>query len=126
MTTVVCVKVDFIRPEYKNLEEWMRNSNNVYIGRSGVVFINGERFPKTVSKWANPFTVKEHGRDKCLELYKEYIRKLIEKEGINEIMKLKNKTLGCWCKPDKCHGDILVEILNELSGSAPPKTPPYF
>jgi hypothetical protein len=46
MTTVVCVKVDFIRPEYKNLEEWMRNPNNVYIGRSGVVFINGERFPK--------------------------------------------------------------------------------
>jgi hypothetical protein len=60
--------------------------------------------------------VKEHGRDRCLELYEERIRKFIEKEGTVEIMKLKNKTLGCWCKPDKCHGDILVKILNELSG----------
>ncbi len=124
MTTVVCVKVDFIRPEYKNLEEWMKNPNNVYIGRSGVVFINGERFPKNASKWANPFTVKEHGRDRCLELYEERIRKFIEKEGTVEIIKLKNKTLGCWCKPDKCHGDILVKILNELSGPPGGPTPP--
>ena len=27
---------------------------------------------------------------------------------------LKGKTLGCWCKPKKCHGDILLEIANDL------------
>ena len=28
--------------------------------------------------------------------------------------KLKNKVLGCWCSPEKCHGDILIKILNEI------------
>jgi hypothetical protein len=24
---------------------------------------------------------------------------------------LQGKTLGCWCKPLACHGDVIVEIL---------------
>jgi hypothetical protein len=26
---------------------------------------------------------------------------------------LKAKVLGCWCKPEACHGDILVEIIEK-------------
>jgi hypothetical protein len=33
---------------------------------------------------------------------------------MNQLIKLKGKNLGCWCKPDKCHGDILLEIINKL------------
>ena len=36
------------------------------------------------------------------------------KRGHRRNKKLKNKVLGCWCKPDKCHGDILIKILNEI------------
>lgn len=25
--------------------------------------------------------------------------------------KLKDKVLGCWCKPLSCHGDVLVELI---------------
>ncbi len=113
MTTIVNVKVKYIRPTYNTLADWMENSNNEYIGRCGIVFINNERFPKSSSPWANPFSVKKEGRDKCLELYEAHIRAKIAKEGIDELMKLKNKTLGCWCKPEKCHGDILIDIINE-------------
>jgi len=28
-------------------------------------------------------------------------------------IRIKNKVLGRWRKPDKCHGDILIKILNE-------------
>ena len=28
-----------------------------------------------------------------------------------EQKKLKNKVLGCWCKPDKCYGDIFIDVL---------------
>ena len=49
-----------------------------------------------------------------MELYEIWLRNKIKKEGIEEIKKLKNKVLGCWCKPDKCHGDILIKILNEI------------
>jgi hypothetical protein len=31
---------------------------------------------------------------------------------INQIHELKDKILGCWCKPDPCHGDFLVELAN--------------
>ena len=27
---------------------------------------------------------------------------------------LKDKRLGCWCKPEPCHGDALVELVDEL------------
>lgn len=115
MTTIVNVKVQYIHPNYANLSEWMSNSNNEYVGRCGIVFINKERFPKKSSPWANPFTVKKEGRDKCLALYEECVRDKIDKEGIDKLMKLKNKTLRCLCKPEKCHGDILVKIINELN-----------
>ena len=114
MMTVVNVKVKFIRPQYENLREWMEDENNVYIGRGGVVFIDKVRFPKKASTWANPFKVKTEGIDKCLELYETWVRDKIKKEGTEELKKLKNKVLGCWCKPGKCHGDILIQILNEI------------
>lgn len=80
---VVNVKVKYIRPEYQNLHEWINDKNNEYIGRCGVVFINGERYPKKDSKWANPFTIKKYGsRETVIKLYKEYI-----------IEKIKNKEL---------------------------------
>jgi hypothetical protein len=28
---------------------------------------------------------------------------------------LDGRTLGCWCKPLACHGDILVELLETTS-----------
>ena len=113
MTTIINVKVKNIRPAYNTLHDWMENDKHEYIGRGGVVFINGERFPKISSKWSNPYTVKQCGRDKCLELYETFIREKIEKEGIDELKKLQNKVLGCWCKPELCHGDVLIKILNE-------------
>jgi hypothetical protein len=114
MTTIVNVKVKNIRPTYYTLYDWMQNPQHEYIGRGGIVFINKERFPKKASTWANPFKVTTEGRDKCLELYETWVRDKIKKEGTEELKKLKNKVLGCWCKPEKCHGDILIKILNEI------------
>jgi len=30
-----------------------------------------------------------------------------------EFLKLKGKRLGCWCKPKGCHGDVIVELLED-------------
>ena len=61
---VVNVKVKYIRPAFQNLRKWCEEPNNVYIGRSGVVFVPSEsdstrkeRYPKRNSIWANPFKV---------------------------------------------------------------------
>jgi len=112
-TKVVNVKVAHIRPAYENLKEWMDDEKNVYIGRRGVVFVNKERFPKKDSIWANPYKIGKDGdRKEVLEKYEAYIRNKIEEEGLqNELKKLSGKNLGCWCYPEKCHGDILVKYI---------------
>ena len=33
---------------------------------------------------------------------------------LDQIHELKDKILGCWCKPLPCHGDILAELANRL------------
>ena len=38
-----------------------------------------------------------------------------EPELRKELLNLKGKNLGCWCKPERCHGDTLIECINELS-----------
>lgn len=121
MSEVVCVKVKDIRPKYKNLKEWIDDENNVYIGRRGIVFImnedgDKERYPKKDSIWANPFKVsKDLSRDECIDKYKEYIMYKIKNDPIKyDLKKLIGKTLGCWCKPEACHGDVLKELCEKL------------
>ena len=74
---------------------------DVYIGRPSI--------------FGNPFSVKEYGREGCIEKYKEYFYKRI-KEDVKfkeEVLKLKDKVLGCFCKPLACHGDVIAEYLDK-------------
>ena len=115
MASIVNVKVKFIRPKYKNLQEWMKDEKNVYIGRRGVVFIDKKRFPKNNSIFANPFKISKNlSRDDVIKKYEEYITNRLKNEPKlrEELNKLKDKNLGCWCHPEKCHGDILLKLLN--------------
>ncbi len=84
-------------------------SCDVYIGRN--MYMGGWKLPQ--SKWHNPFSLKECGnsREVCLEKYRDYLLK--NKELMNQIEELRGKVLGCWCKPEKCHGDVLIEVLND-------------
>ena len=115
--SIVNCKVKYIRPQYDNLKKWMENSDNIYIGRAGVVFINKERFPKKASIFGNPYKIdKNTSREEVLEKYKKYIIKKIlnDKFFYLELLKLRGKNLGCWCHPDPCHGDILLELIEKF------------
>jgi len=116
MSKVVNVKVKYIRPTYMDLEKWMQDPDNVYIGRAGIVFINGERFPKKPSIFHNPFKIKPSiTRENVIDKYREYIKeKCKNPEFQAELEKLRGKNLGCWCAPDPCHGHVLLELLNNL------------
>lgn len=97
---------------YDNLEEWLKDSNNIYIGRDMSFYIKGAKG----SKWQNPFPVKKYGLDKCLELFENYL--LNNKKLLSEIHELKGKNLGCWCKnkgTEKCHGDLLLKLANSVN-----------
>lgn len=114
--SVVNCKVKYIRPKYNNLKEWMDDPDNVYIGRKGIVFIDGKRFPSFSSKFANPYKVGKNGnRKEVIEKYKKYMSHKIEKDEslLSELLLLKGKNLGCWCHPEACHGDVLLKLIQE-------------
>ena len=90
-----------------------KNKYDVYIGRPSI--------------WGNPYTdVMNHktlaqyivaNREEAIQKYETYIREKLEKdpELKKELLELKGKRLGCWCKPKACHGDVLVKLIEEFS-----------
>lgn len=95
---------------YRDFEEWATsNVNHLYIGRNMNYYVRGTY----KSKWHNPFSVKKYGLQKSLELFEEYISKNIDL--MNNLHELDGKILGCWCKPEQCHGDILIKLWRKFA-----------
>jgi len=104
---VVNVKKKYLQESgYDDFEDWNKKDKHLYIGRNMDFYVKGTK----ASKWKNPYSVKKYGLEKCLELYEKHVR---ESELYNQLEELKGKILGCWCKPDACHGDILIKLLKE-------------
>lgn len=62
------------------------------------------------SKWGNPFKVGEDGtREEVIEKYKQWVQG--QPELMASLGELRGKTLGCYCWPHACHGDVLVELV---------------
>lgn len=86
---------------------------DVYIGRP--------------SKWGNPFVVDQDGtRDEVIAKYRDYLFE--HPELLHAIAsELQGRVLGCWCKPERCHGDVLAEIADGvavLEGTIEPSEEP--
>jgi hypothetical protein len=102
-----------------------KGKDNLYIGHTNVVFVENKdgsksRFPKKSSIWANPYKINKHTtREQVVKKYETYIRKKITKDPAKyDINTLKSKNLGCLCKPDACHGDVLKKIVLESEKKA--------
>jgi len=65
------------------------------------------------SKWGNPFVLgKDGNRDEVLQKYEEWLRQ--QPHLLAALPELKDKVLGCWCAPKKCHGDVLLKLVAEM------------
>ena len=73
------------------------------------------------SKWGNPFRIDPQAkarsniyavatREEAIERYRVYL--LSNAELLQALPELKDKTLACWCAPNPCHGDVLIELLS--------------
>lgn len=73
------------------------------------------------SLFGNEWVIGKDGtRDEVIDRYKESFDKKVESDPSfrTEVLKLKNKTLGCYCKPARCHGDIIQGWLDERKALA--------
>jgi hypothetical protein len=67
--------------------------------------------------WGNPYVLEEDGdRVEVLESYGLYLNRKWGLQG--RFDELRGKVLGCWCYPDACHGNILIEQLEGVTNDA--------
>lgn len=79
--------------------------------------------PPALGCFGNPYQVTKFGLDQCLLMYLEYFtdRIQLDAEFLAEIRKLKDKKLGCFCRPPEgfqgrllCHGQIIAGYLENV------------
>ncbi|QYW06491.1 hypothetical protein uan_079 [Pseudomonas phage UAntarctica] len=63
------------------------------------------------SEFGNPFVVGKDGqRGECRDKYREWVK--TQPALLKKIRKLAGKDLVCWCWPDACHAEVIMEIAN--------------
>lgn len=88
----------------------------ITINMSLVVHCKKQRYDVYIgrpSAFGNPFVIGKDGdRDDVIRKFEQY---LLKDEALMARAKkeLKGKVLGCFCAPQKCHGDILAKYANE-------------
>lgn len=86
----------------------------VYNRLNGPVAPAGAVFIGRPSRWGNPFVIGKHGtREEVIALYRQWLV-LHPELYIAAKTELRGRDLVCLCSPLACHGDILLEIANEL------------
>ncbi|MGD8173887.1 DUF4326 domain-containing protein [Vibrio sp. TRT 21S02] len=95
LTRVVNIKKDPVYNSKKNTEDYE------YIGRG--------------SPWGNPYPIGVDGDDRN-EVLRKYQYDFDYDKFLNitkaDMLELSGKRLGCFCKPEACHGDIIADYLN--------------
>jgi hypothetical protein len=64
------------------------------------------------SRWGNPYSIEEHGREQAIEMYERWL--LANDDLLAQLPSLKGKRIACYCKRDEpCHADVLARLANE-------------
>lgn len=86
---------------------------DIYIGRKNY----------THEHYGNPFPINKHcDREMSINNFRMWIKgqdfQDIEPKRrkwiLENLEKLRSQTLGCWCDPQPCHGDVYIELLEEI------------
>ena len=97
------------RIQRKRTSGWRMPENTIYVGRP--------------SKFENPFSAREVGYSRAVELFKKWLNGELDNKQpdlisqrhdlIKNLPELKNKNLACWCKKSNaCHADVLLNLAN--------------
>ena len=85
---------DETEPKVHNKHHRTAPDDAVYIGRG--------------STWGNPWPIGQKGtRKEVIELYRVHVLPTLD------VTPLRGKHLVCFCKPQACHGDLLLEAANK-------------
>ena len=125
---IVTRAVEAVKPEYEWTDDELDRRSIVEAGGTVVANLHqdtdrallawarkSEKFERIDrnSDWGNPFEVGHDGdRDTVCDSFEIYFGR---KYSLHErVLGLKGKVLGCWCYPQRCHGDHLISRLEEI------------
>ncbi len=81
-----------------------------HIGRA----MTHPRLNLPASLFGNPFRIDKDTdelREDAIELYADWIRLPAQARLLRQIDMLRGMTMVCWCRPRRCHGDVLLKLL---------------
>lgn len=82
------------------------------VNRRRVKMKDGDLYIGRGSPWGNPFVIGLHGnREQVIERYRIWIAE--RPHLIDKLISYDPKRLLCYCAPLACHGDVLVELVEE-------------
>lgn len=93
------------RIQRRRAKGWRMPENTVYVGRG--------------SRWGNPFSVERYGRERAVQMFREYIGHPNSPLGFEpeDIARLRGQNLACWCREGECcHADVLLQLANGAPG----------
>lgn len=69
------------------------------------------------TQFGNQFPLSKYSRPESILQYHAWFYRQLEfsPEFKEAVLALKGLTLGCWCAPLACHGDVIVEYLEGLN-----------
>jgi hypothetical protein len=77
----------------------------VYVGRAN------PRRGLAESAFANPYRVDVDGtRAEVIQKYRSWL--LGRQELVLKLPELRGRRLACWCSPEACHADVLIELVD--------------
>ena len=88
---------------------------DVYIGRAGRYNYIGRTGRHSNGYFGNPFVIGRDGtREEVLQKYAAYFldRVATDSEFKRKVESLRGAALGCFCKPEACHGDVIAAWLD--------------
>lgn len=98
---VTVTENDIVKPHPDIIKHAKRDPFDVYIGRG------------QGSIWGNPYAISDtRNREYVVAMFTDYLLK--KPELLKRIFELKGKTLGCYCAPQLCHGDMIVWLLDNV------------
>jgi hypothetical protein len=63
------------------------------------------------AKWGNRFVIGRDGaRDQVIAKYRAWV--LRQPALLAALGQLRGKDLVCWCAPDPCHAEVVIELAN--------------
>jgi len=94
----------------------LRKKNGVPVDNALIEWTESQNLAVRIDRssvWGNPYRLGADGtRKEVIERYRKYFahhRSLHQRIG-----ELKGKVLICWCYPEYCHGEVLLEALKAL------------